>query len=273
MRQTGNVCGEVLVCARSGSDATRLVATRYPRVCLIEANRASSVAVLRAIGVQAARGELIAITEDHCIAPPDWYMAICAAHGRYSSPAIGGVVDNGATKRLVDWAVFMCEYSNFMSPAPQGVVHDLPGPNVSYKRNMLLTLDPIVNGEFWETVVHMKIEREGNQLWSDSSIRMLHKKHFTFAGFVAERYHYSRSYAGRRKAGMSQAQCLRAMVLTPLLPPVLLYRIGKRVLTRQIYNPIFIRALPFLVLFTVVWALGEAVGYVAGPGQSSLHLE
>ena len=34
-----------------------------------------------------------------------------------------------------------------------------------------------------------------------------------------------------------------------------------------------LRALPFLVLFYVVWAAGECWGYVAGPGTSLRKIE
>ena len=42
-----------------------------------------------------------------------------------------------AGKRLIDWAVYICEYGKFMLPFPAGQAADLPGPNVSYKRAIL----------------------------------------------------------------------------------------------------------------------------------------
>lgn len=273
VRQAGDVSAEVIVCARSNSPSAQLVDAKYPEVRLIVADQLSSVAELRALGVRAAYGRLIAITEDHCIPPPDWFVTIRQAHVNHLGPAIGGAVDNGATERLVDWAVFFCEYSNFMSPAPRGIVHDLPGPNVSYKREALVALDVLTGTEFWETVVHGQVERAGETLWSDPSIRMLHRKHFATRSFLAERYHYSRSFAGRCAATISPMRRLGYTLLTPLLPPLLVRRISQRVLSRRRYTPIFLRTLPYLVLFTLVWAWGEAVGYLLGPGHSAIHLE
>lgn len=271
--QSGDVAIEVIVVDRVGPSVTAFVAAAYPEVRLIAVDEPRSVPELRALGLRAARGGLIAITEDHCIPPPDWCQAIRRAHAAHPGPAIGGAVDNGATERLVDWAVFFCEYGNFLSPAPRGVVRDLPGPNVSYKRDALLALPAASGDEFWETAVHGQFEARGCLLWSDPAVRMLHKKHFTLTSFLAERFHYSRAFAGRRNAGLGPARRLAYLLLAPLLPPLLLRRLGRRVLDRRRYRGLFLRALPHLALFTLVWAGGEIVGYALGPGESALRLE
>ena len=271
--QDGDASAEVIVCARSGSGATRLVERKYPEVRVITVDPPASVAELRARGFQAARGEIIAMTEDHCIAPPNWFLSIRAAHLERPNAAIGGAVDNGATDRLIDWAVFLCEYSNFISPASHGIVHDLPGPNVSYKRDALMLLNLVARDEFWETAVHGNIEQSGSALWSDPSMRILHRKHFSLWSFLSERYHYSRAYAGRRTASMTPVERISYTLRTPLLPPILLQRISRRALSRRGYAPIFLRTLPYLILFMCVWAWGEAVGYLFGAGESALHLE
>lgn len=271
--QSGDVAPEVIVVDRVGPSVTAFVAALHPEVRLITAGTAHSVPELRALGIRAARGALVAITEDHCIPPPDWCEAIRRAHAAHPGPAIGGAVDNGATQRLVDWAVFFCEYGNFLSPLPGGVARDLPGPNVSYKRDALLTLPAAGGDEFWETAVHGEFAARGCPLWSDPALRMLHKKHFTLPGFLAERFHYSRAFAGRRSAGRGIARRLAHLLLAPLLPPLLLWRLGHRVLRRERYRGLFLRTLPYLALFTLVWAGGEWVGHAFGPGESALRLE
>jgi hypothetical protein len=52
------------------------------------------------------------------------------------------------------------------------------------------------------------------------------------------------------------------------LPVVLFLRISRRVAARRPYRRKLASALPLLALFAVVWAAGELVGYVAGPGHS-----
>ncbi len=271
-QQVGNISVEVIVADCVGTAITDLVATEYPEVKLIAFNEFQTVAVLRATAIRAAQGEIIAITEDHCIPPPNWYESIWQAHQKYAAVAIGGTVDNGATDRLLDWAVFFCEYGKFMSPGPDGIVHDLPAPNVSYKHHALTAmLDQLKQG-YRETFVHNYLATQGEILWSDSTISMIHKKHFTLWGFLTERYHYSRAFAGQRNATMSPLRRIFYLCCAPLLPPLLLLRLSKQIFIRKHYLQKFCLAMPYLIIFTFTWAIGEVIGYAIGSGDSERHL-
>lgn len=271
-KQQASAISEVVVADCVGKEVTEYVHKQHPEVKLISFRERQSVAKLRAEAIKQARGKIIAITEDHCIPPPDWTESILRAHAANPAPAIGGAVDNGATKSLIDWAVFFCEYSNFISPVTDGIVHDLPGPNVSYKREALWTLPGAVRDEFWETAVHGKFEDAGQQLWSTPSIKMIHKKHFGLIDFIVERFHYSKAFAGARKDAFPPAKRVAYFFGSMLLPPILFLRIFKRVSSKGRNMPQFILAVPVLMLFMVVWAFGESVGYVLGPGDSALYL-
>lgn len=263
---------EVIVADCVGGELTDYVTTHHPQVQLISFKEKQSVPRLRAVGIAQAKGRIVAITEDHCIPPSDWFDAVLKAHAQIDAPAIGGAVDNGATKRIIDWAVFFCEYSNFISPVTAGVVHDLPGPNVSYKRQTLTELGGLIRDEYWETFVHGKLEAEGKPLWSDPSVRMIHKKHFRLVDFLSERFHYSRAFAGTRNQGMSPLKRIVYFFACSILPPILLLRISKRVLNKKQHLLQFALSLPYILLFMIAWAVGESIGYATGPGDSALYL-
>src|SRR5258708_16159424 len=149
-RQQGNIQAEVLVAECVGPEVVSFIKSNYPDVKVIAFAERKSVPQLRAAGILAARGEIIAITEDHCIPADNWYTALVTAHTEESNPAIGRAVDNAATERNIHWAVYLCEYINFISPVPHGVVHDLPGPNVSYKREALDSMRDMLEDGYWE---------------------------------------------------------------------------------------------------------------------------
>ncbi|HEY9677481.1 MAG TPA: glycosyltransferase [Drouetiella sp.] len=271
-KQQGNINTEVIVADCVGDSVTSMMKTKHPDVKLISFPDKQSVPKLRATAIAQTSGNIIAVTEDHCIPPSGWYQSVLKAHSDHPAPAIGGSVDNGATKRLIDWAVFFCEYSNFISPVASGVVHDLPGPNVSYKRSETQHIFDSNEEEFWETFVHGAIESEGKQLWSDPAVSMIHKKHFTFSDFLSERFHYSRSYAGTRNKSITLKQRLIYLFGSPLLPPILMLRIFKRVWAKKKHLPQFAMSLPYLLSFMVAWSVGEVIGYATGPGDSALYL-
>ncbi len=274
-RQQGAVAAEVIVVAAATSDmsdVSRFVTQEYPGVRIVALDRDPSIPRLRAAGIHAARGGIIAITEDHCIPGPDWYQSIRRAHAERAAGAIGGAVDNAATTRLVDWAVYFCEYSRFASPLRAGAVDDLPAPNVSYKRSVLLGSRDLVADEYWETFVHDELRRRGHQLWCDPAMRVDHRMHFGFLSFVIERYHYGRAYAARRNPALGWLARLQRIALSPLLIPFFVLRISRNMLVRRRHWPRFACCLPMICCFAAAAAAGEAIGHLAGGGDSSLRM-
>jgi len=271
-RQDQSIRAEIIIADCIGATVTEFIKANYPDVQVIAFNERKSVPALRAAGMLVAKGDIIVITEDHCIPADNWFETLVAAHRTYPELAIGGAVDNAATERLIDWAVYFCEYSNFTSPLPAGIVHDLPGPNVSYKRKALDLIRDMLRDGYWENFIHQHLEANGYPLRAEPSIIVWHKKHFTLASFVSERFHYGRWFAGTRNKFVSPAKRLFYLVFSLLLPPLILYRLYKRVQSRGSHMPMFWRSLPLIAFFTLVWALGEFVGYATGEGKSVLQL-
>ena len=66
-------------------------------------------------------------------------------------------------------------------------------------------------------------------------------------------------------------RCAAAM-LCLALPPLLLWRMRKASSAKRLGEP-FLRALPSLCGLVVIWAWGEMVGYLMGPGQALAEIE
>ncbi len=112
--------------------------SRYPQVRWLKALGAT-VFQLRALGMAAAKGDIVAVTEDHCRVTPGWCRQILRAHHEWPAAAvIGGAVENGATEHLGDWANFFIANGAFLLPIPTGEREDVTGQaNISYKRGFL----------------------------------------------------------------------------------------------------------------------------------------
>jgi len=241
------------------------------RLRVLRANRRRSIPELRADGLAAARAPIVAMTEDHCVAAPGWLTAVLDAH-RAPAAAVGGAVENRATTRTVDWAVYLCEYGRYMLPFDGGPSRDLPGSNVSYKRDALADIDALIRGGAWEPFWHDGLAARGCVLTRDPAIVVYHDKRFTFGGFMRERYHYARSFAGQRVAAASAMRRLLFAAGTPLLPALLLVRLAAAILPKRRHRGRLLQAAPLVAAFTLAWAIGEAVGYLAGPGTSATRI-
>ncbi|MGI9146843.1 MAG: glycosyltransferase [Chloroflexota bacterium] len=271
--QHGTVLSEVVVADSYGPATAKLVAEKYPHVRLYSFAERLTIPQLRAAAIAQSRGDLIVMTEDHCVPAQDWYERIVATHQQQPYLAIGGAIENAATARLVDWAAFLCEYSAFVRPLAPGVAHDIPGPNVAYKRAALEHIQDLLDDGRWENFLHARLEERGFELYQDPSVVVYHRKFFSLGEFLSQRYHYGRGFAGMR---VQRAPLWRKAVFaagSPVLPPVILWRLGSRLFGRRRHRLIFLCALPQLALFTLSWSLGELVGYVLGPGDSLAKVE
>ena len=261
---------EVVVADWTDEVTREHVRERWPDVNLLSFDEPTTVPELRAAGIFAAQAPHVAVIEDHCDVVPSWADAIVAAH-RAGHRVVGGPIRNARTRRLRDWAAFFCEYSAFMEPMESGSVRGLPGMNVSYDRSALAAIDDLLSAGHWESWLHPRLLERGFELWSEPAILLEHAKDFGFVEFLSQRYHYSRSYAGLRNPELGRKRVLYALG-SPLLVPLAYLRIARNVRARRAYGRAFRRATPLVLLYTVVWAAGEAIGYVFGGGRSILKV-
>src|SRR5437763_13163265 len=82
-RQTARERMEVLVVDRLGDGTAEQVAADFPGVRVVRAACDRSVPQLRGQGLRLARGEVVAITEDHVVASLGWEAAILDAQESY----------------------------------------------------------------------------------------------------------------------------------------------------------------------------------------------
>ena len=263
--------GAEVVVADWTDKATRAqVRERWPSVKLLSFDEPKTIPELRAAGVFAATAPVVALIEDHCLVVPGWADRLTAAHADGHEVA-GGPIRNVVTKRIRDWAAFFCEYSAVMEPMPHGPVAGLPGMNVSYGPEALAAIADLLREGRWETWLHPRLQQRGFELWCEPDAVVEHDKDFDLGEFLSQRYHYSRSYAGMRNPDLGARRALYALG-TPLLIPLLYVRIARNVFARRRARRQFVLATPLLLLYTVVWAFGEAVGYTLGGGRSLLKV-
>lgn len=266
-RQRQDVEIEVLVVNRLGVEAGRELSREFGRVRLIDVVVDTSIPQMRALAFRAATAPSVAVIEDHVIVPSGWARALLGAQSA-STPVVGGPVDNGATGTIVDWAAFLCEYSACMPPLPAGASSWLPGNNIVYPRTLLDRYRAIVEAGGWENRLHDAMRADGIPLTCRPDIVVSHRMHYSLGLYLSQRFLYSRSYAADRAQGAGFARKILLLLSSLALPPVLFVRTVSRVITKRRYLGALVWSLPLLVFFVVAWAAGEAMGTLAGAGNS-----
>ena len=265
--QRADVNLEVLVVDRIGDPLRERVREVHPWVRVIPVPPGTTIPAMRATAFQSSRGPSVAVIEDHVIVPAGWARALLEAQHE-GAPVVGGAVENAATDRLVDWAAFLCEYSHCMPPLGGGPTTWLTGNNVVYPRELVSRYAGIAAAGGWENLLHDAMRRDGTTLLCRPDIVVGHKKHYTIGEYLSQRYLYARSYAGVRFPEASLPRRIGYGVASLALPPLLFARTVSRVMTKKRNRAELVRSLPLLALFVSAWAMGEMVGYVAGPGDS-----
>ena len=223
---------------------------------------------LRARGLVAAKGEIVALLEDH--ARPDVYWAsrlVKAHHEPYA--AIGGAIENGID-RLVNWAVYYCDFYRYQNPVPAGDSAFASDANISYKRAALYAILPVWEKTFHEREVNKALLAMGEKITlSPTMIVYQYRKNLRLNNAINERFVWGRSYAASRCAHSGIPRRLIYAALSPVLPTVLTGRMVLSTIRKGSHMSSFIKAFPLTVLLTVSWSLGELSGYLsARPGIS-----
>lgn len=259
---------EIIVVDRLGPLVRHDLARKFPAVTVLPVPGNTTIPHMRALAVRAATAPAIAVIEDHIIVPPQWARRMLDALGD-DRDVVGGAIDNAATETWIDWAAFLCEYSSALPPLPAGPSDWLPGNNVIYRTEILRRFSSVLDEGKWENRLHDAMRADGITLMMHPEIIVGHKMHYTFGLYMAQRYLYSRSYAGMRAAGMSKFKRLAmGAAAAGAVPPLMFLRTIQRIIAKKKHQRQLIRSLPLLVLFCLSWGAGEAMGFWLGPGNA-----
>ncbi len=214
---------------------------------------------LRSRGLAEARGETVALLEDHGYPDRNWARNMWAVHQR-DCAAVGGAIENDIDRPL-NWAVYFCDFFRYHNPVPAGASQLASDVNVSYKRAALNSIRPLLFPSFRETAVNQVLLERGQRiLLSPEVIIRQTRKNLRLGGALRERFIWGRSYAGGRSREIGEKRLILG-ILCPILPALLIFRIARTVFERRRLVGAFLKSLPLLVPLTISWSLGELVGY------------
>jgi GT2 family glycosyltransferase len=218
---------------------------------------------LRTIGIGAATGDLIALTEDHARPSGTWCAELIAALERHpSAGAVGGAVEYEGDQLLAQ-AVWFCDFGRYSNPLPEGRAAFVSDSNVVYRRRALEAVASAWLADYHETVLHSALIKEGFDLCTTPrAVVWQARGRLTLTAALRERYVWARSFAGTRARLVGQRRWVLA-ALSPLLPIVMTGRLAGIALRRG-RTGAFVACLPLILLLQSFWAIGELVGYVTG---------
>lgn len=259
---------EVILVDSSSDNTPQIVTMEYPQVKLIHLERKTDPGAARNIGIQEARGDVIAFIDSDCQAGSDWLEKIAAAHESSYRIVGGAVLNDNPEGDLVGWAGYLAEFREFMLGHPKREVGHIPTCNISYKR-AIFAVHGLFEGEYYpqeDLVYNYRLSRNGEKILLDPGIQIRHCHRSDFLDFLRH----------QRKIGLTTARVLKmlplpgsfiarhpfpGLLLVPVLPVM---KFIKTVIVFVRYQPKVILKRP-AVLFLFALGLAEwAIGFIQG---------
>ncbi len=263
---------DVVVAAAPTLGDLAQVRQRFPRVQIIVNEDVTSPIQLAASAVTAADGELILLTEDHCVPDSGWVAALSRGLGE-GRGAVGGIVDplDEGTMSPFDWAFYYVDFFRYQAPQRRGAVHSLSSCNVGYRKTDLESLEGWWRGSFHETRVHAALTKRVGPLWMEPDARVEAGRKVLRGDALRERFAFGRIYACRRIDKPNGAMRLWRALASPLLPLLLLARLASAARRDTATARRFRRSLPDLALLVLAWSAGETLGYWTGQAPANAN--
>lgn len=227
---------------------------------------------LRASAWRAARGRIVAVTEDHCLAAPDWCARLLEAHARHpAAVAVKGAVRNGTPARLVDRAAYLLNQAPHLAPFTGGSWDVVLGvSSVAYKRDAIARLVPdparpveLEDARAWVRAGHLVVADE--RAWVE------HRQSASLLALSALQFHNGRAVAGLRRGRMGPRDWTR-LAAAPLLPCLRAVRTALLCRRKGVGQRGLLASLPLFVWYFGWKGAGELAGYLAGAGASARRL-
>jgi hypothetical protein len=252
-RATG---AEVVVVGRAGG-----VAPDGVRVVHVDDD---NIFRLRLAGIRAARGEVVAIGEDHAIPRPDWCEAVIRAHAEQpGAPAIAGCLVNATVRTVAARGNFLAFAAPYQPPMPALPARRPPPLSaLSFKRAALSDVGDAL-GSF-EAVLVPRLFAEG-AMGADDRIVVDHYQDHGVVWAVLNGFHGARAAYGYLRAEQGAAERLRQARWSLANWPLRLLA-EARLATRGVSGRR--RELALVALVGTAVGVGGAVGSLAGPGRS-----
>jgi hypothetical protein len=216
----------------------------------------------RAAGLAAATGEIIAILEDRGHPRLDWARTLVRLHAETGKNVIGGAIECLNPANLLNWAFYVTDFGRYGLPFESGPVAWVSDVNVSYSRKALEDTRHLWMDRFHEPLVHSFLMERDEDLYLSNELIVDHKRPTATLGrLLPERFYWGRLFGNIRATQFSTGQRIRFIAGSPLIPPVLWIRHGLTQ-ARKGRGLRYLAALPYVIILTTAWAIGEVWGCV-----------
>lgn len=250
---------EVVVAYDPRLKGVAALADRHPAVRWHANEGQESPLELAAVAIAATTGEIVALTEDHCLPDPRWLANLVAEVGP-GRGAVGGTIGVETVATSVEWAFYFVDFFRYAPPVTPGPSPSLTVCNVAYRREDLDAIGHVWADFFHETAVNQALADRFGALWLSAAPRVRMLRQVRFMAAIRERFAFGRLFGATRIQFMPGWKRWLYAAFSPGLPVLLMGRMIRRGIRPPLRARFLGAALPILAM-VIAWTAGEWLGY------------
>jgi hypothetical protein len=259
--------GELIVVDASRDGTADLVEGSFPEVRVLRSTPGRLVPELWRDGLEATASPLVAFSTAQMVPAVGWHRAMLGRMEETGAAVVGGPIEPGPDLTPPDMAIYLLRYVTYLRPFPVASGPrqvEPPGENAVYRRECLDGLDRLWDRGFWEAEIHRALRARDERLSLAEGAAVEFRGGTVLRSMVLQRLRHSRRYGAGRARELGTAGRLARVIASPVIPALLLARIGAALSTRGRSLVPWWRAFPCLIPLLAAWTLGEAQGMGAG---------
>lgn len=269
--EAGRVEVAFVVASREGFAVPEADVDRLHSFQVVEHVVVDHLSEARAAGVLAARGEFVAVGEDHSFPHADWAERLLAAHAQ-GHDIVGACLCNPEPANALGWADLIINFSGVTAPCESGLRMAVGGHNASYRRELLLSArDRLADIMQLEFLFHLEQSRRGKLAWLDGAALTDHHNITNARVYLSHKWLGGRLYGALRSRGWPAGKRLVVGMLACGAPVLRLWRMRGDFARLQRAHGCVPRAMPWMIAGLVVHAAGEVFGALLGEGDCRRH--
>ncbi|MGB7948958.1 MAG: glycosyltransferase, partial [Candidatus Binatia bacterium] len=186
---------EVIVVNDGSTDGTRQIAESYDYIRLVnQENKGLSEA--RNVGVEAAKGEIIAFTDADCMADPDWLTYLVARFRLSDFGAVGGPNLSPPDDSLIASCVAVSPGAPTHVLLDDEIAEHIPGCNMAFRREALEAIkgfDPIFRAAGDDVDVCWRLQNKGYKIGFSPAAVVWHFRRNTVRDYLKQQRGYGKA--------------------------------------------------------------------------------
>jgi hypothetical protein len=222
-------------------------------------------------GIAAATTPIVALLENHVYPGPGWAEAIVRAHqGPWD--VVGCVITNANTATATSQVEHLLSYAFHDEQAPTGEVARVSRNNTTYKRAALTAFGDRLPGLLPRDGGLMEeLRGNGARFYRAPEARLAHLNPSRLGSMLSLRWHSARASSSTRARTDKWSPGRRALyvVASPMFPLFRIRALWSRLTAPQLRKALP-RVVPLFVLTLLVDAVGQALGFAFGEGDSAV---